>query len=319
MESNINYKGISEYSKAFSERICDRFFTGRDTIKGQEILSLCGLNQINLFVIMDIFQKWKEEVKKIKSPFFNYETAEVQAAMENLMNVLSRNIEISSTDFKPLLTRAVQQTILLVFSPYDFYRNEFFTRARTIAELKEETKFIKINSFLLKTVIEEAEKKHMKAIEGETALKIMNSSMEDTHETPEEFDPYLEQLSKVEPLNLDHIYFEQEVSSSAESLFLTVNDQFARGERPILADLQKNVRIDNIKNHITINQRFMFVNDLFHGKVDEFEMAVDNLETQPTYQNALEFLTSNFGEKNGWDMESETVLEFLDVVEKRYR
>lgn len=317
MESNINYKGISEYAKKYAERIYDRFFMDKGRINGQEILQLSEINQINLFILMDIFQKWKEEVKKIRSPYFNYDAPEVGEAMDNLMNILSRNIEITGSDFKPLLARAVQQGILIIFSPYDFFRNEFFTRTRTVGELKEATKFIRINSFLLNAVVEQAEKNNMNAVDEETALEILNKLMENTHETPEEFEPYIKLFSETVPLELDQIYSEQEAGMISNQSS-TINDHFSHGVRPMLAELQKKVRIDNIRNHITINQRFMFVNDLFKGNVDEFTFAVEELEKQPTYDNALIFLKSSFAEKNDWDMESETVVEFLDVVEKRY-
>src|SRR5690606_10330237 len=307
MESNINYKGIADYSVTFSDQICNRFFKDKERINGQEILQLTGIQQINLFILMDIFQKWKVEAKKIKSPYFNYDAGEVREAMENLMNILSRNIDVSKTDFKPLLTRATKQGILIIFSPYDFFRNEFFTKTWTVQELKEAKKFIRVNAFLLNAVIEQAEMRNINEVDGQTALQILDNLMENTHETPEDFEPYLEVFSAVAPLSLDQIYSEEE-AVSIENQPLTLNDHFSHGGQPMLAELQKKVKIDNIKNHITINQRFMFVNDLFKGNVDEFSYAVDELEKQPTYEDALNFLKSSFAEKNEWDMESETVL-----------
>jgi hypothetical protein len=319
MESNINYKGISDYSKNFSDKIIEGTFSKKDKIAGEEILSITQIKQVNLFILMNIFQKWQGEVNKIKSPYFDYGAMEVQQAVENLMNVLSRNINISKNDFKPLVEKSVQQAILVIFSPYDYYRMEFFSQSRTIKELKEAQKFIKVNAFLLKAVIEQSERRGIVSIDKEKGMLILDEAMENTHETPEEFDRFIQQFSEIEPLNLSQLYSEKDSNNNSKiDEFFTLNDQFLQEPKPTLADLHREVKIENIKGYITINQRFMFVNDLFNGNSEEFNAAVDELENKQTFDQALEFLKTNYGDKNGWDMESETLVEFLDVVSKRY-
>ncbi len=318
MESNINYQGISEYSRAFSEKLTEKVFSKKDKINGEEILNITDIRQVNLFVMMNIFQKWKEEIKKIKSPYFDYASEEVQEAVDQLMNTLSRHISVAKDDFKPVLNKAVQQAILIIFSPYDFYRTEFFVKSRSIKDVKEEVKFVKINRFMLNDVMAQAEKRQIAELDLETGMRFLNEALENTQETPEDFDGYITQFSAVEPLNMDYLYSEKKTSPDKKSDFYTLNDQFLQEPQPTLVDIHRKVKIENIKGHITINQRFMFVNDLFNGKTEEFLAAVDELENKPTFQEALEFLKVNYGEKNGWDMESETLVEFLDVLSKRY-
>jgi hypothetical protein len=318
MESNINYKGISDYSRDFTDKVIERAYSRKDKITGEEILSITDIKQVNLFILMNIFQKWREEVAKIKSPYFDYGSEEVQQALENLMNMLSRNILISKNEFKPIMTKAVRQAVLLIFSPYDFYRTDFFTQPWSLKELKEVSKFIKVNPFLLKEVIGQVEKRNLPGVDKEKAMQILDGAMEQTQETPEEFDPYISQFSAIEPLKLAQLYSEKEHPAVATSDAFTLNDQFLKEPKPTLADLHIQVKIENIKSYITINQRFMFINDLFNGKAEDFIEAVDELENKRTFEEALEFLKNNYGDKNGWDMESETLIEFLDVVSKRY-
>jgi hypothetical protein len=326
MESNINYKVISDYSRGFSDKVAEKAFAQNDRITGTEIRSLTDIKQVNYFVMMNLFRKWKEEVNKIKSPYFDYQSEDVQQAIERLMNALSQNILVSKEDFKPILEKSVQQSLLLIFSPYDFFKNEFFSQPWTINELKDSAKFVRINDFLLKTVIEEATKKNFDVVDQVKASRILDGAMKETHQTPEEIDNYVQQLSVIKPLNVAQLYIEKEtpaakdkeIPSPRQSDFVTLNDQFLKEPTPSLADLHLKVKIENIKNYITINQRFMFINDLFNSNAAEFNAAVDELENKRTFEEALAFLKKNYGDKYGWDMDSETLVEFLDVVSKRY-
>jgi hypothetical protein len=327
MESNINYKGILDYSRDFTEKVVEQTFLRKDKITGEEIMSLTDIQQVNLFILMNLFRTWKDEVNKIKSPYFDYKNKDVQQALENLMNVVSRNILIAKADFKPIMVKSVQQTLLLIFSPYDFYSSEFFSQPWTLKDLKESSKFVKVNSFLLRTVIIEAAKQNLDVLDQVKALQILNETTKNTQETPEEFESYIKKFSAVKPLDVAQLYSKKEKETapaekgkkpSIKSDFATVNDQFLKEPTPSLADLHLKVKIENIKNYITINQRFMFINDLFDNNPAEFNAAVDELENKRTFDEALEYLKKNYGDKYGWDVESETLVEFLDVVSKRY-
>ena len=94
MESNINHSAIEEYGTKFTESICDQFFSGKIHIKADEIIHLTPVQQVNYFVLKELFQRWKSEIHRLKSPYFDYDNAEVQASLKVFMNVLSQNILI---------------------------------------------------------------------------------------------------------------------------------------------------------------------------------------------------------------------------------
>ena len=95
-ESTINYQYIQNYCKQFSKTVCDRFFQGKNDISGREILEVTGLRQINLLIIMDLYNAWQNEIESVKGPYFDYEAPAVHEAMNNLRNALSNNIRIQS-------------------------------------------------------------------------------------------------------------------------------------------------------------------------------------------------------------------------------
>src|SRR5690606_15407912 len=121
MDNKLNYNSIEAYSAAYTKKLINSFFSMEETINGKQILSLSNINQVNLLIIKNLFQKWKKETGKLQSPFFDYDNAEVKKALQHFMNVLSNNITIRKNNFEPLLKKSVTDAIFLIFSPYVFY------------------------------------------------------------------------------------------------------------------------------------------------------------------------------------------------------
>src|SRR4051812_48876564 len=107
MDEKISLKSVERYSREVAAKIAAGFFAGKEKISGPEILGLCEIQQVNLFVICELLHSWKAESDKLKSPFFNYGAKEVVDALNVFQNTLSNNISISQSDFMPLLTKAV--------------------------------------------------------------------------------------------------------------------------------------------------------------------------------------------------------------------
>jgi hypothetical protein len=82
--------------------------------------------------------------------------------------------------------------------------------------------------------------------------------------------------------------------------------------------LNQSRKIDNISRNITINQRFMFIKELFKGNPEEFNEAVERLENCRSYDEAYDLLSQSYIQKNQWNMETEEVSEFLSLVSKRF-
>jgi len=73
--------------------------------------------------------------------------------------------------------------------------------------------------------------------------------------------------------------------------------------------------IDKIETNITLNQRFMFVNGLFDGDVDTFNSTIKNLDSMSNHDEALNYIASNFSQ---WDKTDEDVIEFFELIKKRF-
>jgi len=215
METAINHDYINSYAEAYSNRIVDRYFSENSIIDGENILSITEFQQINLFIVKNIMVKWEMEAKKLRSPFFDYTCHEVQNALQDFMNVLSKNISIEQKVFKPLLKMAVNEVLILIFSPYDFFRNELLNIGTpvSLAELEKRKKFIKINSELYSAYVQKIEMKGVDNMQIKEAKEYFDEVCEEINFSPEEPDEYISLFSNEIQFDLKKVYAEVEDES----------------------------------------------------------------------------------------------------------
>ena len=108
------------------------------------------------------------------------------------------------------------------------------------------------------------------------------------------------------------------ISVAEENGRPSLNDRFSDGQasKPTLSDKLK--KGGSIRNHISLNQRFMFVKELFGGDGQMFNQALDELDRKASLAEADHYIQRDIAGKYGWPVESEAVLEFQSVLEKRF-
>lgn len=75
--------------------------------------------------------------------------------------------------------------------------------------------------------------------------------------------------------------------------------------------------IADLRAAIGINDRFQFANELFNGEMQEYEIAVQQLNTAETMESAMDYFGS-LQQLYNWDAEHETVKRLFALVERRY-
>jgi hypothetical protein len=87
-------------------------------------------------------------------------------------------------------------------------------------------------------------------------------------------------------------------------------------EKPVVNKLQKPA-IDDINKAIGFNDKFLFANELFAGNMQEFSIAIQQLNNAGSLESAMDYL-SNLQQLYEWDIEKETVKRLFDLVDRRY-
>ena len=321
MDEKISLEAIALYSDAYAEKVLKKTFATKQKIDGKEILTLCDVQQINLFIVRELFKAWKEELKKLKSPYFDYENANVKDALENFMSVLSKNIAITRQHFAPLLKKAVSQTVLLVLDPYDYFSMIISgsNNKLDVPAFREEIKYLKLNKAPLEKLLERLDEKQVKEITGNEAFAILDQILEEVNFSPDDVDEYIQKFSTVETLAPEKFYFKKPIETAKpvqekapSSKPILANTPAAAPKAAVVDNFQK---IQRIKERLTINQKFMFTKVLFGGDFESFSKTIDELDQQQDITSALQYLEKLYRD---WDKESEEFHEFMEMVEKRF-
>ncbi len=99
----------------------------------------------------------------------------------------------------------------------------------------------------------------------------------------------------------------------------TINDRFEEQERVTLADHHQQAKVNNVMEAISVNNRYMFTQELFDGDKEEFQKAISRIERCDSFDTAVELLVQDYSKVYHWDMNSEEVKELLKVVFRKFR
>ena len=330
MDEKISLKAVDQYSIQYANLLADSFFSRKEKITGSEILSLCEIKQVNLFVIYELLDAWKQESQKLKSPYFDYQAKPVVEILNQFQNTLSNHILIGKQDFLPLLKKGVSQTLYLILAPYDFYSDTLEGKGREtldINELKNKVKYIKINRAPLERLVDHLGEKKSDIISGKEAFALLDHILEEVNFTPEDFEPYLSILSKLVPISIEKFYDTKTpqpvpivqsspvIKTQPQIKSPLVSQPIESKATPTLADNLAKQKITRLKESLTINQKFMFTKILFHGDFEIFSEAIDKLDRFDNLTQAMRFLDDAYPD---WDKESEEYEEFLEIVQNRF-
>lgn len=344
----MNRQGINEYSKRFSAKVLQTTYDGKERATGDDLKNLTDIKQVNLLTVKGLFESWKKEAEQIKSPYFDYSADAVQEALQNFMNVLSRNISVKLDDLKPLLENAVEESILLIFSPFDFYAHlaDQFGDSISHDSVKEISRYIKVNRNILEGVLSKLENTPDRQVTQEQYHNLLSEVLHEIDATPEDIEEYFEAFNKIESLTevdiygqaepeqeLVHDYTEQtedELKEMEPSLEVespdeqaeeaidnpenpdTINDTFSEPQKSI-ADSHAN-DLESISGALSINQRFMFQNALFSGDEVLMSETLDKLDRFETKKQAIDFLYTEFPH---WNIESEEFEELVELIHRK--
>jgi len=108
---------------------------------------------------------------------------------------------------------------------------------------------------------------------------------------------------------------EPEIPTDDQSLNEKLN---ASPSADSLSEKLKKQPINDLITAIGINQKFLFMNDLFEGERDEFHNSLSELNKFDSFLDADNYIKNNLMVKYNWDMENQSVVRFMELVERRY-
>lgn len=99
----------------------------------------------------------------------------------------------------------------------------------------------------------------------------------------------------------------------------TINEAIAPNQdQTRVGDKLEQDGVKNLVNAIGINERFLYINELFDGDSDGYERAINHLNSFSHLREAMEFLRAEVSDKYNWDQEQESTITFYALIEKRF-
>jgi len=348
MEYKINFAELEKYAYAFSEKVCGSFFSSHTAITGSQILKFTNIDQVNFFIVQEIFEKWKEETSRLKSPYFDYDNAEIKEALRNFINKLSNFIVVKHDDFAPVVRKACYNTLWFSFLPDDFISKTYLTKTFIKKEeLKEKARYIKIHKTLYAEFIALVEQEAEEEISTVELFRLFNKVYQGYKQSADEQTLTISSFSTVHYFDTDKILIkpvkhevinteekpkphpastESPKEEAHEKLGTTINNQYIKGQAT-LNDLFRDKspdpttaakgKIASIRDAISLNKKYLFVNALFKGNPEDFDKAINEIDSAPNEHTAREYAES-YAQQLGWEKYKDETKELLELVSRKF-
>lgn len=139
----------AQYGHRLAARLCDQYFGTQPaaTLDGPALLRFTPVRQLNLLVLRQLLTQWQAEATHLRSPYFDFDAAPVQASLAQLMNTLSRHIRLDRAALEPLLAQAIAGALGLATAPAAAAQHLLFSGPEPIApvSLRDNLRYIDLN------------------------------------------------------------------------------------------------------------------------------------------------------------------------------
>ena len=295
---------------------------------------------------MNLFDRWKDEINRLKSPYFNYEEEEVALALKAFVNKVSRHIVVRKEFFKPLVQKGIVDTLTYLLNPSEFIEQEVNKTERpTKADLLDKEKFFKLykDTFQLWTAkinrMPEGPLDANELIKAYTSVAPQQHIVQYSDPIVDKFNQLLkltlsvapsqqanvEKLVKITPIETKVEISEPKTPENTVikpilKPVISINDQIKQTSQAgnSIAERLSKSKIEDIKSSIPLNLKFLFINVLFDGKVNEYNDALSHIEGCSDFETTQKVLIETYGKKHKWEARTEERDEFFKIIERKF-
>ncbi len=155
--------------------------------------------------------------------------------------------------------------------------------------------------------------------------KVKEARPEEIDVAPDVVDPVeepVEEKAKEAKPEKEEVGEEFEEAKTEKKEATTIGDSYAseKSLNDIISQAKQSVEstissrpINSLQSAVGINDRFLFIRELFEGDGDQYTDAVKNLDQMNSIQEAVNYLRDNYKWKK-----NDTSLKFIDLVKRRF-
>jgi hypothetical protein len=110
---------------------------------------------------------------------------------------------------------------------------------------------------------------------------------------------------------------EKEVNELTGAAAESLNDKLKQGKTE-LVEVLKDSPVRDLRKAVGINDRYLFINDLFRGDENMYERCIKTINSFNIYAEAEYWISRELKVKLGWKDDSETAAHFYQLVKRRF-
>ena len=320
MQQTIKEQSLSQYIESLKEKLLFEFFNKHEYISGEQIKQFSISEQVNTFILHQLFAQWHQEIAKIESPYFDYEEERVKESLNQLMNSLSFNIKVNKHHFAPLVQYALNQTFELILQPLNYLKHRCFSFDELLINKElvlQKTKFIKTNRYIFEDYLNQ--KATDTAFSKDELLDAcQHNYLNKTIETS--FKDIVELFAQLMPTDIIDIFEENKIPPIENHEVKSLNDKFSHKEfsETVADKLARTSKRNNALKSVPLNEKFTFINHLFDGDSAIYQKALNIIGDKDTAEEAKKCLSENYAYHYHWEDNEETVERLFLLVDNSY-
>ncbi|GAC1374508.1 MAG: hypothetical protein NVSMB30_17550 [Hymenobacter sp.] len=393
MNDKYSLAKCAQYGRRLAARLCDQHFGSPSAapLDGPAVLQFTPVRQLNLLVVRQLLGQWQAETARLRSVYFDFEAAPVQAALAQFMNVLSRHIRLERAAFEPLLAQAAADTLGLVADPAGSFQRLLLgpAEAPTLAGLRDNLRYFDVDKAFYQGFVDSL------PASGDLSRDFLVHRFELYHaanyKAHQPMQRLVSELSALLPLTTADVLEDGPVSTNAAPVAPLVEPAPAapapaaapaavatptfvaapgppplppavaapqipvpaaparplpdtdtsgiplheklKASQPTGSALAETLRataapaslaeragpkVETLREAISINQRFSFINELFAGENMDYHAAIQHLDSLPSADQARAYVTDDLSPRYDWSRKEEHVNKLLKLIERKF-
>ena len=191
----------------------------------------------------------------------------------------------------------------------------------------------------MNAAVNEPELKIIPAYEEERIVEVLQVDEAELEAELDEIKRNAEAMQKISVQNKPHIVFEpeediptlshqadqrpkpvplaKEINDMANNNAYSLNEKLKQSKID-LGDTLTEAPVRDLRKAIGVNDRFLFINELFRGDETAYERSIKTINSFSIYPEAEYWIQRELKVKNGWDDLDEIVMQFNQLVKRRF-
>lgn len=165
----------------------------------------------------------------------------------------------------------------------------------------------------LNVILDKIEKLYQKSI----VFNYLNTLKDEIQVTTPE-NKELEPIANTEPLATLDLF-----STAPEPIPIKVELPSVAEEIKVVEEVKTQAEVTNsnlkdVRNFIGINEKFQFINELFHSSINEYNVAINQINSFEK-ESEIDYYLTKLKEVYKWDDENAQLASFAETIKKRFK